>query len=166
MQNIPTEWLREKTTVEEIGRDWSGRRKKHDWWTPWPPDWTREWESFLQTLQKGDELVHFSSKPELRRKVHMRKAMLFSGLEPRFARFIGLGSSRTIRLNHEVAGYMYRGRKCSVIKWPGKTKDTTTFRVDKICETVSRVVPQSRDNPGLDDETPLGFQTAMVIVMA
>ena len=63
MQTIPQEWLRERTTVEEIGRDWAARRKKHDWWSPWSPDWTREWESFLQTVREGGELVHFSSHP-------------------------------------------------------------------------------------------------------
>ena len=64
MQNIPADWMREKTTVEKIGQDWLARRKKHNWWTPWAPEWTCEWESFLQTLQDGDELVHFSSLPK------------------------------------------------------------------------------------------------------
>jgi hypothetical protein len=63
MQAIPSDWLRERTTVEEIGRDWAARRKKHDWWCPSSPDWTREWESFLQTLRGGGDLVHFSSHP-------------------------------------------------------------------------------------------------------
>ncbi len=63
MEAIPSEWLREKTTVEEIGRDWAARRKKHNLWCPWAPGWTREWESFLQTLQEGGELIHFSSHP-------------------------------------------------------------------------------------------------------
>jgi hypothetical protein len=61
MQTIPSEWLREKTTVEEIGRDWAARRKKHDWWCPSSVDWVREWESFLRTLNEGGDLVHFSS---------------------------------------------------------------------------------------------------------
>src|SRR5277367_3984623 len=63
MKTIPKEWLREKTTVEAIGRDWAARRKKHDWWCPWSPHWTREWEAFLHTLQEGDDLIHFSSHP-------------------------------------------------------------------------------------------------------
>jgi hypothetical protein len=64
MQIIPPDWMREKTTVEEIGSDWSARRKKHDWWCPWAPEWTREWESFLETLREGGELFHFSSHPK------------------------------------------------------------------------------------------------------
>ncbi|MCP5520191.1 MAG: hypothetical protein H7A46_01425 [Verrucomicrobiales bacterium] len=63
MQIIPPEWMREKTTVEEIGRDWSARRKKHDWWCPSPPEWNREWESFLGTLREGGDLFRFSSHP-------------------------------------------------------------------------------------------------------
>ena len=63
MEKIPSEWLREKTTVEVIRRDWAERRKKHDWWCPSAPEWVREWEAFLQTLKEGDDLVHFSSNP-------------------------------------------------------------------------------------------------------
>jgi hypothetical protein len=64
MEQIPTEWLREKTTIDDINRDWAERRKKHDWWCPSPPEWNREWEDFMTTLRDGDELVHFSSHPK------------------------------------------------------------------------------------------------------
>ena len=64
MPIIPPEWIREETTVEEIGRDWSERRVKHDWWCPSSPDWNREWESFLGTLREGGELFHFNEASE------------------------------------------------------------------------------------------------------
>jgi hypothetical protein len=64
MPIVPPKWLREETSVEGIGRDWSERRKKHDWWCPSSAEWNREWESFLETLGEGGNLFRFSEDSE------------------------------------------------------------------------------------------------------
>jgi hypothetical protein len=64
MPDIPKEWIREKTTVEDVLMDWRQRRKKHNWWTPPAPEWAREWEAFVQSIQDGDELFRFSACPQ------------------------------------------------------------------------------------------------------
>ena len=60
MNEIPHDWIRERTSIAEIGADWSRRRKEHGWWTPPSADWRREWEAFTSALREGDELRHFS----------------------------------------------------------------------------------------------------------
>ena len=59
MNVIPQDWIRERTSPEEIRADWSRRRKEHNWWTPPTADWCREWEAFTGTMRDGDELYHF-----------------------------------------------------------------------------------------------------------
>jgi hypothetical protein len=60
VSDVPQDWIRERTSIEEIGADWSRRRKEYDWWTPPSPEWCREWEAFVDAIRDGDELYHFS----------------------------------------------------------------------------------------------------------
>lgn len=60
MDRIRIEWLRERTTLEEILADWNQRRREHHWWTPPTAEWLREWESFVNGTREGDEIFHFS----------------------------------------------------------------------------------------------------------
>lgn len=60
MDKIPLDWIRERTSRDEILADWNRRRRDHAWWTPPSEEWLREWVAFEKCLREGDELYHFS----------------------------------------------------------------------------------------------------------